>query len=775
MKNRFFLCLLIIATATSLAQKKMIPVTQSALTGIILPAGSMQDKRMLSVSAANAVMDMESKKSGRAVSTTEVLVIPSVASSGFDEGKLANELSNQGWNISINADDKEYSWLQKGNQSILMYFSVKAKESSLYFALDANSPQDQHVNSTSATTGISQNQQSADSSAQNKPVEFYDQKETFDIITYSPPKDWKKEVTENIVSYSIVNNLDKTWCQIGIVKSTNSKGSIEQDFESEWSQLAATPYNITDPPHTSDVSTADGWKIQSGSGQFMFNNTKAAAILTTFSGYGRCVSIIATTGNQRHLNDIENFIGHIELKNLSEQSPQTSGNTNSDILGTWGISASDQSSYRVNNAVMNYITRQYTFNPDGTYSFVSKAFDPFMDKILLGKENGTYQISGNNLSINPIKSVLEAWSKKDGKDEWGIRLSMQNNQLEKVTYQYTKHYFSGTKEWSVVLQADKQTQRDGAYSGGSAFNNAWIYSPPCSQCLIEMPGGQEITSEDAKTIPAQQTSANDFAFTSTNFDDGWVATVKDDWVQVTKGATIVLIHYPNKQTDAYTSVLMDGLKNAWNVLVAPKYSSGSNFEFKPLTNWEPIEFAEADMVEKSSGRQVHVVLFKKDYNSGGGKYVEFITADKKSFELEFGTYHEGSSGWEKMENMALYNKFAVAASDLLGKWTNDFSGAIQYVNAYTGADAGMNTHASNENFHFGPGNTYQWDLGVASGPVGNIKFQSVKSSGNFSMVTNWQVKLSDIEGKPRTYNTYFSCIKGLRILWLDNRAFAKVE
>ncbi len=50
-----------------------------------------------------------------------------------------------------------------------------------------------------------------------------------------------------------------------------------------------------------------------------------------------------------------------------------------------------------------------------------------------------------------------------------------------------------------------------------------------------------------------------------------------------------------------------------------------------------------------------------------------------------------------------YNKFAVAASDLSGKWTSDFSGTIQYVNANTGFDAGMDTHASKENFQFGPG------------------------------------------------------------------------
>jgi hypothetical protein len=43
------------------------------------------------------------------------------------------------------------------------------------------------------------------------------------------------------------------------------------------------------------------------------------------------------------------------------------------------------------------------------------------------------------------------------------------------------------------------------------------------------------------------------------------------------------------------------------------------------------------------------------------------------------------------------------------------------------------------------------------------------------MIGNWQIRLSDIEGKPRTYNVHFSCIKGLRILWIDNSPFAKVE
>jgi len=287
--------------------------------------------------------------------------------------------------------------------------------------------------------------------------------------------------------------------------------------------------------------------------------------------------------------------------------------------------------------------------------------------------------------------------------------------------------------------------------------------------------GNTVTKNSGKAINQPVAVSDGFAFTTTNFDNGWTSTVQEDWVEVTKESSKVLIHYPNKNADAYHSVLLDGLKNAWNILVAPRYSSASDLQFKSVSGWQAIEYADATMVEKTTGKTVYVVLFKKDYSDGTGKYLEFIAPDKNTFEKEFGAYHTESYGWDKMETMATYNKFAIAAADLAGKWTNDFSGAIQYVNASTGFDAGMATHASSENFKIGPGNVYKWDLGVASGAVGNIKFQSVKSSGKFSVSGNWQVSFSDIGGKPRTYNAYFSCIKGLRILWLDNRAFAKVD
>lgn len=323
-------------------------------------------------------------------------------------------------------------------------------------------------------------------------TDLFAQKETFDIINYVPPAGWIKEGTQNVISYTITNKKNSSWCRIGIIKSTNSKGSIEADFESEWQDLIVSNYSPTEAPQLTEITESDGWKIKAGVTKFVFNQSGAIAMLTTISGYNLCASIVATTNNQEYLKDVQTLLTSVDFNKpvtTSQPSESTTNSDNSSILGTWGISASDQSSFRVNNGVMNYIIRQYTFNADGIYSFVSKAFDPLMDKILLGKETGTYQINGSNLTISPGKSVLEEWSKKNGRDDWGELKSTQNITLEKVTYQFAKQYFSGVREWSLVLQNDNQTHRDGSFSS-SSLKNSWIYSPPCSQCFIKLPEGQ---------------------------------------------------------------------------------------------------------------------------------------------------------------------------------------------------------------------------------------------------------------------------------------------
>jgi hypothetical protein len=150
------------------------------------------------------------------------------------------------------------------------------------------------------------------------------QKETYDITSFSAPKGWKKEQKETVISYSSTDQKTGSWAVINIVKSTVSKGSIDADFSSEWNELIVKTYSVKEAPETNEILEADGWKIKSGGGKFTFNKADAIALLTTFSGYSRCASIVALTNSQDYLQQIQDFLASIDLsktKPITENLP----------------------------------------------------------------------------------------------------------------------------------------------------------------------------------------------------------------------------------------------------------------------------------------------------------------------------------------------------------------------------------------------------------------------------------------------------------------------
>lgn len=317
----------------------------------------------------------------------------------------------------------------------------------------------------------------------------FGQKQTFDLITYTQPKGWKNEINKELTSYTYIDKKDKSWCQIGIYKSTVSKGNIDADFESEWETLVKKKFHPVDTPNT-NMQQAEGWNIKSGACKFLFEEKETAVILTTFSGYGVCISIVATMPNQRYIKNFEELIASVKLKipeaniSHSQNNSQTNGNTTvPSVIGKWSKTSTSNSNSEVSNGLHEYHQMQYEFNPDGTYNFLYRSFS-YLPDILIAKENGTYIVKENAITIIPQTSVFETWTKGsiidgNGKvayiDKLGKLKSSQKRALEKITYQFTTHYFSGIKEWSLVLQYNKQTVRDGPYNGGSSFSNAWLY------------------------------------------------------------------------------------------------------------------------------------------------------------------------------------------------------------------------------------------------------------------------------------------------------------
>src|ERR1044072_7745919 len=283
--------------------------------------------------------------------------------------------------------------------------------------------------------------------------------DTFDIATFQPPSRWKRQTKDGVVIFSTLNEQKGTYAMITLYGSGESSGNAKSDFNSEWQQFVVGQLGIKGSPQIEPVRNSEGWAIVTGGTTFQNEQGTSAIILSTYSGYGKTFSVTAIFNSQDHLPAIEAFAASIKLRKPEarpQPAPANNGNAVS-IVGTWGKSAGAHMTYgdAVAASMAGYSKDQYTFNEDGTYTFVSKTFRMSFDKLLLIKENGSYQITGDTLKISPNKSVIQAWSKRDGGDNWGRLLTTQNRTLEAVTYRFTKHYFSGIQVWNLVLQADQ--------------------------------------------------------------------------------------------------------------------------------------------------------------------------------------------------------------------------------------------------------------------------------------------------------------------------------
>lgn len=284
---------------------------------------------------------------------------------------------------------------------------------------------------------------------------------------------------------------------------------------------------------------------------------------------------------------------------------------------------------------------------------------------------------------------------------------------------------------------------------------------------IEMKQPDPAINKQTNTVATQP--AGNIASLQTTWDDGWVSNTRENWTEVKNGNVKVLVHYPNARADAYNSVLKDGLVNAWNILIAPRYNNIRNLEMKPIQSFESISFCEADAIDKETGKPVHIVLFKKHYSNGNGRYLEFITDTKQDYENSFGAYHNDEFNWDKPANMQFRNKFAVTAKELAGKWSASDYASLSYYYVNSGSFAGATATSIANEFTFLNGGNYQSDHAGASGVVGNQKFSRQVYKGKFT-VYDWNMELTNrFKGETEKFMCFFEAIKGGRILILTDK------
>jgi len=155
----------------------------------------------------------------------------------------------------------------------------------------------------------------------------FSQAETFDIATYTPPKDFKKDNKPGVVNYSKVNAATGGFCVIAIFASNVSTGDANKDFEKEWKELAVKPYKAQSNPKTETKTTPEGWKLTSAVAPVTVDGNNLYVILSVVTGFGKCLSI------RTMLND-ESFAAQVDALFASMQLDKAkSPNMNNDNAG----------------------------------------------------------------------------------------------------------------------------------------------------------------------------------------------------------------------------------------------------------------------------------------------------------------------------------------------------------------------------------------------------------------------------------------------------------
>lgn len=142
----------------------------------------------------------------------------------------------------------------------------------------------------------------------------FGQKQTFDIITYVPPKEWKKESTESAVQFTMQDDAKGIYCIITLMKSIPGTANSKENFDAAWETVVKEMVKVSSAPEMQPPATEDGWEAQSGYAPFESEGTNGIALLVTSTGYQKMVNILILTNTDVYEKDMTAFLESVNLK-----------------------------------------------------------------------------------------------------------------------------------------------------------------------------------------------------------------------------------------------------------------------------------------------------------------------------------------------------------------------------------------------------------------------------------------------------------------------------
>lgn len=332
------------------------------------------------------------------------------------------------------------------------------------------------------------------------------QKQSFDKVSYTEPKGWQQQQHEGGMQLSVTDKKTGAYAIIVITKATASPATANENFTNDWNKLVKTTVQVNGEPVMQVPGNEQGWNIITGSANYTDGAKTGAATLLTATGGKQTVSVVLMTNTDQYQNELVGFLNSLELatpiQNEIDNGAITNGASQTSVAGLWCDNHLEISGYYNGYAqyTAGYFRREYLFKEDGTYIFRLKNWSVFMKEILFSYESGTYVVKGNHLSIIPAQGRGEWWSKVNNNTTlWGSRLKAADYKLERMEYTFEIKYFSGSKNYSLIVNPNKTTERDGTYTGPTSFSYTKYED---GKSIIDNPPGFKTGVENKSTTAA---------------------------------------------------------------------------------------------------------------------------------------------------------------------------------------------------------------------------------------------------------------------------------
>ena len=287
--------------------------------------------------------------------------------------------------------------------------------------------------------------------------------ESFDIATFQSPKGWQRQSKNGAVIFTVSDQQKGTYAIITIYSSGTSTGSAKGNFDADWAEFVVGQFGVKGKPELEPVEKKDDWEIVSGGAVFENELGTSAAILRTYSGFGKTFSAVAIFNSQDHVPTIEAFASSLKLQKPEPgKQPQTVDNQSASQSPITQHFWKQSQNRRDIGGYAGYSSNTYQFKGNGTYIFSNVTFQNYTPKYYLENEEGTYKISGNKITITPKKAIFS--SHKSKKEDPPIKSGNLGLTMVQYSFEFIDLHNNGRLSLLLSPVDGIETKRDGTFS-----------------------------------------------------------------------------------------------------------------------------------------------------------------------------------------------------------------------------------------------------------------------------------------------------------------------